>query len=122
MWTLTNQWDLQRTTEIRDRQYEPVPETATWYFSNAGEPIWATTRISAIKVHDNDGDFATIHFTGYKDLQPDGSGVRNFQFDFHRFNNRVAIGSETMLSLSYEADSRNIAARGIVSVQFWQKS
>jgi hypothetical protein len=122
MWTLTNQWDVQHTTEVHDGLFVGEPESFTVYFALAGEPIWATTHISTLRVHDDDDDWAAIYFTGYREL--DGRGVRdvNVHEPNNKFKKKVEIGSERMISLSYEADSIDIGARGVVSIQFWQKS
>ena len=121
MWTLTNQWDLQITTGMNTGRYRPQAPSVTWHFG--GVPIWATTSLSTICLNDDDDDFAGIYFTEYSWMD-EHRVVRTENVDepYEKFKKSVRIGSETMTSLTYEADSTNIGARDVVSVQFWQRS
>jgi hypothetical protein len=121
MWTLVNQWDMEHTTEVHDGPYRGMPASITLEF--AGEPVWATTQISAIRVHDDDEDFAAIYFSEYRELNQFGRETTvDVDKPNNKFKKRVAIGSETMTSLTCEADSTNIGARGVLSVQFWKRT
>jgi hypothetical protein len=122
MWTLTNQWDVEHTTENNTGSFLDVPAIVSLYFAKDGEPIWATTQISSIQIHDDEEDYAAIFFRNY--LEHDGSGVRTVDVHMpeNKFKKRVEIGSERMVALTYQADWRKIYARGVISIKFWKKS
>lgn len=121
MWTLNNQWDCQITCGPNKGTYRPSPTSVTFEFE--AQPVWATTNLSTICIFDDDADFGCIYFTEYTEHNEHGDN-RTIPLDkpYNSFKKAVRVGSETMTSLTYEADSTNNGIRGIVSTQFWTLS